>query len=112
MDAKAEPAGKAGRESDPVEWEERAGELGKNRSALCQGSPIQEQIRVRKREASREEGGPGKSQEEGTSRPTLASSNLKRRLFATAFSFFEASPGGVEHPFQTAHVPICTLRFS
>ena len=72
MDAKAEPAGKAGSESGTVEQRERAGELGMNRSALCQGSPIQEQIRVRKREASREEGGPGKDQEEGTSRPTLS----------------------------------------
>ena len=67
-----------------MEQQERAGELGMNRSALCQGSPIQEQIRVRKREASRKEGGTEKreasrkeggtekDQEEGTSRPTLS----------------------------------------
>ena len=72
MDAKAEPAARAERESGTVEREERTGELGSNRNALCQGSPIQEQIRVRKRKTNREEGGPEKDQEEGTSRPTLS----------------------------------------
>lgn len=78
MDAEAEPAEKAERESGKVERGERTGELGSNRNALCQGSPIQEQIRVRKRKTNREEGGPGKDQEEGTSRPTLSVLKFER----------------------------------
>ena len=59
--------------------QERFEELGKESNALCQGSPIQEQIRVRKREAGRKDGGPGKNQEEGTSRPTLSVLKYERR---------------------------------
>jgi len=53
--------------------------------ALCRGSPIQEQIRAWKREARRKAGRPGKSQEEGTSRPTSASSIMKRQSSGCLF---------------------------
>jgi len=79
VDAKAEPVAKKRSASGSTEQQEHLEELGKESKVLCRGSPIQEQIRVRKRETSREEGGPGKNQEEGTSRPTFSVLKLKRQ---------------------------------
>ena len=77
----AEPVVKVMSESESAELSEHFGKLGTGSKVLCQGSPIQEQNRAWKRKTRRKEGGPGKSQEEGTSRPTRASSNIRKRPF-------------------------------
>ena len=59
--------------------------------ALCQGSPIQEQLRDWKRETGREAGGPEKDQEEGTSRPALSVLKSEKAVLRNRLFFYARS---------------------